>query len=769
MEYTAPELEDIEPRRHAPLLAARVAEALPDLLFLYDRETNHYLYTNHAVARWLGYSPEESAEFGDGVAERLLHPEDRASREAIRRTLGEIRVGAVVESRFRLRRADGSWQWLSCREFVFQRGGDGTPRLIGGMVRDWNDQQRSLDRLRLLESAVVHAQDAILITDSGGPDGTTPRVLYVNPAFTEMTGYALDDVVGQQPGIFRRGVADPQVVRTLGSSLRKRQSGRVEMLVPRKDGTTFWAEVAIHPAFGTDGQVTHWVGVQRDITERKRTEDALRRSEERWQLALRGSNDGIFDADLIERTVFLSARCRQFHGYSHRDVVRPLSSLDLWIYPEDRAEYRRVWDEHLAGKTSAFRFEHRTLRKDGSALWVLTRGKCLRSPEGIPMRVTGSVTDITNRKLLEAEREQLLAEALERAERDPLTGLYNYGAFYRRLEVAEAAARSSDRRFAVVLLDVDNFKYFNEAYGHAAGDDVLREVAATLTGATRVDRDAVARLGGDEFALILPDRTRREVALLLADLSAKFRASGYAPSSALAPVPLALTYGWAVFPDDAATVLAALSAADARLLDGKHGSGQLWSDGLRAELSDTVNGFAQLDALVTALDGRDRYTRRHSEEVVFHTVVIADALGLDEVAKRALEIAALTHDVGKIGIPDPILRQPRPLTPDEQGVIRLHPVVGESLVASLLNIPAILPIIRHHHEAWDGTGYPDGLSGESIPLLARVLAVADAYAALIADRPYRKAHSAAEARALIESGSGSQWCPICVAAFRKAN
>ncbi len=175
-----------------------------------------------------------------------------------------------------------------------------------------------------------------------------------------------------------------------------------------------------------------------------------------------------------------------------------------------------------------------------------------------------------------------------------------------------------------------------------------------------------------------------------------------------------------------------------------------------------------LDALVTAVDNKDRYTRKHSEDVMAYCRQIAQGLGLDEKTQRHIQTAGLLHDVGKIGVPDHILRKPGRLTGAEFQAIQQHPMMGAIIVAAVPGFEATLDAVRHHHERWDGHGYPFGLRGAEIPLSARLMAVADAYSAMTTDRPYRKGMSAGEARAVLEEGAGTQWDPVCVAAFLQA-
>jgi putative nucleotidyltransferase with HDIG domain len=175
-----------------------------------------------------------------------------------------------------------------------------------------------------------------------------------------------------------------------------------------------------------------------------------------------------------------------------------------------------------------------------------------------------------------------------------------------------------------------------------------------------------------------------------------------------------------------------------------------------------------LASLSNALEAKDAVTSQHTEEVVRLAVAVAAELELDLEAVRTVELGAVLHDIGKVRVPEAILNKPGPLDEAEWAVMRTHPEVGEQIVRPIQSLQAILPIVRHHHERWDGTGYPDGLSGRAIPVGARIVAVCDAYRAMTEDRPYREALGPDEARRELEEGSGTQFDPECVAALLRA-
>jgi HD-GYP domain-containing protein (c-di-GMP phosphodiesterase class II) len=231
-------------------------------------------------------------------------------------------------------------------------------------------------------------------------------------------------------------------------------------------------------------------------------------------------------------------------------------------------------------------------------------------------------------------------------------------------------------------------------------------------------------------------------------------------------LPVSVSVGICAFPDHATSVTELLSAAAVAVAEAKASGGDTVRVAQVGEEQRVVSGsFDVLQGLVIAVDTKDRYTKRHSEDVARYAVFLAERLGLDEEARRTIHLAGLLHDVGKIGIPDVILRKPSKLTAEEYGMFQQHVALGDSIVRDVPNVEIVRAGIRYHHERWDGNGYLDGLEGEGIPLVGRILAVADAFSAMTTTRPYRKALSVEEALKRLGDAAGTQLQEDFVAAF----
>lgn len=314
------------------------------------------------------------------------------------------------------------------------------------------------------------------------------------------------------------------------------------------------------------------------------------------------------------------------------------------------------------------------------------------------------------------------------------------------------------------MMDLDNFKLFNDTYGHPTGDQVLRDVSAQMTAVLR-GSDVLGRYGGDEFLAILPDTTAEgavEISLRLRDA---LRERPY--PGEVAAIPIRFSFGVASYPDEARRANELVARADDNLFTSKREGGDTVTTNGRTDSDGSISGgyFSVLDGLVTAVDNKDRYTRRHSEDVTDLAIFLAEFKGMSDQSLRSLRIAGLLHDVGKIGVPDRILRKPGPLTDDEYEVVKKHAPLSELIIKDVPNLPEVLEAVGTHHERYDGNGYPRGLKGDEIPLLGRILAVADAYSAMTTDRTYRQALPPGRAREEILRVAGSQLDPQLVADF----
>jgi diguanylate cyclase (GGDEF)-like protein len=354
-------------------------------------------------------------------------------------------------------------------------------------------------------------------------------------------------------------------------------------------------------------------------------------------------------------------------------------------------------------------------------------------------------------------------QLIEATRRDALTGLLNHGTIVGLLAEALESARAANAQIGVALVDVDNFRLFNDTHGHEAADMVLLRVAEQVAAEGTLGH--VARYGPDEFLVIQPDADAEALQSVIGRVRARLEAESvqFADSERL---PISVSVGISAYPEHATSVTDLLSAAAVALAEAKAGGGDAVRIAKVVEEERVVSGsFDVLQGLVIAIDTKDRYTKRHSEDVARYAVFLARRLGLDEELQRTIHLAGLLHDVGKIGIPDVVLHKPSRLTDAEFAMFQQHVALGDAIVRDVPDVELVRAGIRHHHERWDGDGYLDHLEGEAIPLIGRILAVADAYSAMTTTRPYRKALPVEEALKRLGDGAGSQLQEELVKAF----
>jgi diguanylate cyclase (GGDEF)-like protein/putative nucleotidyltransferase with HDIG domain len=367
---------------------------------------------------------------------------------------------------------------------------------------------------------------------------------------------------------------------------------------------------------------------------------------------------------------------------------------------------------------------------------------------------------------------QLYQRAIVRALRamrlaltDPLTGLGNHRHFHERLERELRHAHERRLPLTLCLVDVDDFKRINDRFGHPAGDRVLERIATRL----RQTGEAF-RLGGDEFALLLPGYD--EHAALTAAASVVERISALQLDQIGC---VTVSAGVATSPAHAGERDELIRLADSALYWAKE-YGKNRVRGYRpdvielAELKRLASGpdraarFRAAASLARAVDARDAYTGSHSQRVAELAARTARRLGLPDEDVELTRLAASLHDLGKLAIPEEILRKPGPLTEPERMVLERHPQIGFRMLESL-GVDPVADWVLHHHERWDGTGYPDRLPGERIPLCARIIFVADAYDAMTSERVYRRRVASEQAIAELQRCAGSQFDPDVVDAF----
>ncbi len=390
-------------------------------------------------------------------------------------------------------------------------------------------------------------------------------------------------------------------------------------------------------------------------------------------------------------------------------------------------------------------------------LWLVRPEETERTPDLLSVIAAQIGTALDNSRSYQ--------EALHLAERDPLTGLFNHRGIHKRVAGESLRAHQNRTELSLIMIDLDDFKVLNDTYGHPAGDAVLRHLSDSIRGVLR-HADLAGRVGGDELLLVLPNTTHDGAMQLGERLRERLNAKPYVTESG-EPIWVQVSVGVATFPTDADSLSDLIELADNNLYISKQRGGDSVTGAAASEgiEIDAPSLLGVAGKLLDVVGARDHYTRKHSERVAVYALSLGTSLGLSDSSLSTLHVAAMLHDVGKIGVSSDLLSKPSTLSPAEQDMMRRHAEMSAAVINDMPRLAQVAEAVNSHHEWLDGTGYPDESAGGDIPLLGRILAVADAYSAMVCDRPYRKGMTADEARTELRRAAGTQLDPELVRQF----
>lgn len=528
--------------------------------------------------------------------------------------------------------------------------------------------------------------------------------------------------------------------------------------------------------------------------------------EQRYKWALNGSNEGAWDWDLKTNCIYFCANWKKMLGYAEKEISSCPEEWFSRIHQTDRRTFKRRLSKCLDGKSEQFEYEYRMVHKDGNLRWMFVRGCCTkRNKAGSAIRISGLQSDITSRKINELRlkklvdeykfalaSEKVLMEELDRKNReltelsitDGLTGLFNHRFLQDRFDFELKRVHRYGGNLSCLLIDIDHFKIINDTFGHQFGDSVLRQIANIMKTRSR-EIDICGRYGGEEFMIITnlkaDDALRYATKLHTAIENHPFK-------NGTKSVKVTVSIGIADYRGDIKFKQQLIERADNALYQAKKDGRNLiriWKelDNLsdkaldRNSIEELKDKFEQMsrqmrntylesiNVLIKAVDAKDPMAKEHSQNVSVYAAHIARELKLPEPEIEIISNAALLHDIGKISIHDEILSKKEKLTFLELQTLKRHPEIGVNILRELKFLEKELPIILHHHERFDGDGYPHGLKGREIPLGSRVIAVADAFDAMISGRCYKNKVPSESALSELKKGCNTQFAPEVVDAF----
>jgi len=511
--------------------------------------------------------------------------------------------------------------------------------------------------------------------------------------------------------------------------------GKIEKLT-RLDGPVSWSSSSKYPLYDNSGKVIGIWGISRDITESELAKEALCAAEMKLEKIITNISDVITIADITGKILYMSTNIEKQFGWTSSDLAGKIG-LDF-IHPDDRDQLVEAYRNLVRNNVPLTSIECRYRRKDGIYIPVkVSAVNMLRDPNIAGILI--NYHDISERRNREEEIFYL-------SYHDVLTGLYNRAFF------DEECKRLNTMRqlpISIIMGDVNGLKLTNDAFGHAEGDKLLIEIALILRLCCRAE-DIIARIGGDEFSILLP-RTNSDMAQTICEriyreCENRKHISGnksYYPSISLGHT----------------TKTELHVSIDSLRKDAEDFM-------YRRKLLEQNSMHSSLISSIRAtMNERGHETEEHSERMIVLSVAMGKSLHLPEDQLFELDLLSRLHDIGKIGIEEYILSKPDKLTPNEWTKVKLHPEVGCRIAQSSPDLIGIAYYILCHHEFWNGEGYPQGLHGEIIPLLSRIISIVDAFDAMTQDRPYRKAISVEKAIDELREQSGKQFDPSLTKVF----
>ena len=729
-------LQDLTERVQAEV-AARENEAIYhalinssyDLVYLKDSSLR-YIAVNTNMQRYYGLSEDQL--LGHTISE--LHPNEE-SRMWESRDRGVLISGKplFIEDIYK----DQAFETI-----IFPVDMTGDKHAVGGISRDITTRRRT-------EVAIIEERDraqtyfdiASIIFVVFDNDG---RVIMINQAGCEKLGLSKHEIVGRLwidnfvPEQYKEGVMD-NIRRIYDGSIKNTEIHENEIITHNGEKRMIeWRNTVLRDA---NGNINGMLAAGVDVTDIRQMMQALQESE-RSKSVLLANLPGMayrcaYDRDWTMH--FVSSGCFELTGYLPSELINNACiSFNEIICPEYREP---IWEESVVQLTSHLgnRYEYEIITASGERKWVLDINQGVYSDSGELVALEGIIIDITKSKLQFLQIQYL-------SDHDQLTGLHNrqyYDGAKKRLDQEEHLPLS------VMYVDINGLKLINDAFGSEAGDRMIQTTASVLKANIR-EQDVVARIGGDEFGILMPNTDIQTCIMRVQVIRDAF--SDYNNSIKDRALVINLSTGYSTKTEISADFAHVENEAEANMA--------------RRKLFDQKSHHnAVLSSIMTTLFERSFETEEHAERIDHFCAIIGTRLSLSHEEMDKLHLFAILHDIGKIGISDQILNKPSSLNDEEFAVMKTHPEIGYRIAMASPDFASIADLILTHHEHWDGTGYPNRLAGVKIPLLSRILAIADAYDAMTQDRVYRKALSREVAIAEIKNNAGSQFDPEIAAVF----
>ncbi len=621
-------------------------------------------------------------------------------------------------------------------EYIVNYMRDSNDEIVGmmGIGRDITEWVKAKKEISMSRERLI----LILNSTADGIFGVNKEglITFSNKACVQMCGYNhYHDLYRKPVGTIFGIDNEEEVFLERFSDIFEKGIGRygeVDQFV-RKDGSSFYAEYHIYPQLAS-GEVVGVVISFFDITETIKTRNELYEAE-RSKSVLLANLPGLayrcdFDRDWTFR--FVSEGCYALTGYYPESFInnRDLSFNDI-ILPEYQEELYAKW-ESLIGTNEIAKLEYEIVCADGSTKWVFEQGQIIYGEDGEIVALEGIIVDISDQKQRQAEIEYL-------SYHDSLTGLLNRSSLEK---TKENLFQEKYLPISYIVGDINGLKLINDTLGHSEGDKIL-VLTAKLIKEVVGDEYYVFRTSGDEFSVLMPNTSAEKAMKIqnkILDHIDKYNNS----SDNLFKINIAL----------GSSTMFSLNQTFkdiSRIVEN-----YMYIRKLNEKLSYHSSLILHMKS---TLYEKSQITEEHAERLKRYSRLMGERLGLNRVQLDELALVSTLHDIGKIGVDDRILKKTSSLTKEEWIEMKRHPEIGYRICMASPELVGIAPYILCHHERWDGKGYPAGLKEEEIPLLARIIAVADAFDAMTEDRPYRVALTREKAIQEIKDNAGTQFDP----------
>lgn len=599
------------------------------------------------------------------------------------------------------------------------------------------------------ETALFLEKEELRITFASMGDGIISvdlrgNVIKMNPMAEKLTGWSFASAQGKPYSeIFRirmQGEAgrQPDPVAEVFSGDRIFVTDR-EMILTAKGGRECIIADSAAPVKNNKGTTVGAVLIFRDVTQQKKSQEQLKISESRLKRAQAIAHVGNWELDIASGQMWASEEALSIYGMPMNMPFLSLEEAQAMVYPSCRPTLDKALEELIRHNVPYNVMFQITRANDSRMRYVHSIAVLEKDAKGNPQKVQGSLQDITEQKLKEEK-------ILYLSHHDSLTGLYNRTFFENELNRLDSPEYLP---LSYIIGDVNGLKLVNDTLGHAEGDRLLTGIAGLLTLCCR-QGDALARIGGDEFCILLPNtplETAQEVCKSIYQACAD-----YAEKNNKESFFQSISLGCAAKNEMAETMAVVAKTAEEVMYRRK----MLQRKSVHSSIISSIK---------TTMYEKNHETEEHAERLIELSRALGEAISLPEEKQNELELLSALHDIGKMSIGDHVLNKSGQLTEEEWFEIRKHPEVGYRIAEAT---PELLPIAEYilcHHERWDGTGYPQGLEEEQIPLLSRIISIVDAYDAMTQDRPYRLALSKEEAIEEILENAGGQFDPILARIF----